>query len=265
MSVDELLPRARELKADGRVPSKNALRKTLGVAWEKASEVHRILTDETVAEALERSARRRERLTKLRPRKNPGRRLMLRPRVVPAAPVSPGVGPVAPQPIAEVSPVPVEVQPVQTQMFPASSRRVVSWPLLLLALPAFVAIWSGWVGLGGLTGFGVVHPLPGIADGVQLNTAITLPIGLETYAAYALYVWLSSGAVGRARLFAMWSAISSLALGAAGQVAYHLMAAAGQREAPWGITTTVACLPVAVVGMGAALYHLVHAGEGAVS
>jgi len=68
-----------------------------------------------------------------------------------------------------------------------------SWPIALLAAPAFVAIWSGWVGLGGLTGFGLVHPLPGIADGLTLNSAITLPIGVETYAAYALRVWLAIG------------------------------------------------------------------------
>ena len=37
----------------------------------------------------------------------------------------------------------------------------------------------------------VVHPLPGIGDGFTINTAITLPIGVETYAAYALRVWLS--------------------------------------------------------------------------
>lgn len=134
---------------------------------------------------------------------------------------------------------------------------VPGWPLLLLAAPAFVAIWSGWVGLGDLTGFGVVHPLPGIADGLTLNTAITLPIGVETYAAFALRVWLSGTAPAPARRFARWSALGSLLLGAAGQIAYHLMTAAGMAEAPWQITAAVACLPVAVLGMGAALAHLV--------
>jgi cytochrome bd-type quinol oxidase subunit 2 len=128
---------------------------------------------------------------------------------------------------------------------------------LLLALPAFAAIWSGWVGLGELTGFGVVHPLPGIFNGLKLNTAITLPIGVETYAAYALRVWLSGAVPARARRFARNSAIGSLVLGAAGQVAYHLMAAARVTAAPWWITTLVAALPVAVLGMGAALAHLI--------
>lgn len=139
----------------------------------------------------------------------------------------------------------------------SSRARVSGWPLLLLAAPAFVAIWSGWVGLGDLTGFGVVHPLPGIANDFTLNTAITLPIGVETYAAFALRVWLSGTAPAPARRFARWSALGSLALGAAGQIAYHLMAAAGITSAPWQITAAVACLPVAVLGMGAALAHLI--------
>lgn len=139
-----------------------------------------------------------------------------------------------------------------------SSRPVRIWPVLLIALPAFVAVWSGWVGLGELTGFGVIHPLPGIWDSACLNTAITLPIGVEAYASYALYVWLS-GRIRTAKTvnYAKWSAISSLTLGAAGQIAYHLMQAAGTRTAPWPITTMVACLPVAVLGMGAALTHMI--------
>ena len=67
------------------------------------------------------------------------------------------------------------------------------WPLVLIAAPAAVAVWSGWVGLGSLCGFGIVHPLPGIADGFQLNTAITLPIGIESNGAYALAAWLVPG------------------------------------------------------------------------
>jgi hypothetical protein len=141
------------------------------------------------------------------------------------------------------------------------ARRPVAWPVLLLALPAFVAIWSGWVSLGELAGFGIVHPLPGIADDLTINTAITLPIGVETYAAYALWVWLSGTAPLAARRFARISAIGSLVFGAAGQVAYHLMAAAGMTVAPWQITAAVACLPVAVLGMGAALAHLLHAAR----
>jgi hypothetical protein len=141
----------------------------------------------------------------------------------------------------------------------ASARPVRSWPLLVLAAPAVVAVWSGWVGIGTMTGFGEIHPLPGIWDSMRLNTAITLPIGVEAYAAYALRIWLASGLLvsGRTRRFAKWSATASLLLGMAGQVAYHLLAEAGARHAPWGITTAVSCLPVLVLGMGSALTHMV--------
>ncbi|GAA2599043.1 ABC transporter permease [Dactylosporangium fulvum] len=148
-----------------------------------------------------------------------------------------------------------------TNPAPRRTRKPRSWPVWVLAMPAFVAIWSGWVGLGELTGFGVIHPLPGIADGLSLNTAITLPIGVEAYAAYALAVWLSDVYGASVRRFARWSAIGSLIFGAAGQVAYHLLTAAGVTSAPWPITTAVACLPVAVLGMGAALAHLIHANR----
>jgi hypothetical protein len=110
-----------------------------------------------------------------------------------------------------------------------------------------------------MAGFGPVRLLPGIADQVVINTAITLPIGMEVYAAYALYVWLSGKARGRARRMARTSAIAALIVGAAGQIAYHVMAAAGVGVAPWWITAGVACLPVAVLGMGAALAHMVRA------
>jgi DNA-binding NarL/FixJ family response regulator len=144
-----------------------------------------------------------------------------------------------------------------TAPIPTSSRPR-TWPVALLALPAFVAIWSGWVGLGGLTGFGKVQPLPGTPlSGWTLDTAITLPIGMEVYAAYALRVWLTGHLSERATRFARRTAIGALLLGAAGQVAYHLMTAAGITRAPWWITTVVACLPVAVLGMGAALAHLI--------
>jgi hypothetical protein len=145
--------------------------------------------------------------------------------------------------------------PTPAETVPRTPPR---WPLVLLAIPAFVAVWSGWVGLGELTGFGVVHPLPGIADRFSINSAITLPVGVETYAAFALRAWLSGGLPVRARRFAKWSAIGSLMLGALGQVAYHLLSAAHVTRAPWQITTVVACLPVAVLGMGAALAHLIH-------
>jgi hypothetical protein len=131
------------------------------------------------------------------------------------------------------------------------------WPLLLLALPAAVAIWSGWVGLGQMSGFGIVHPLPGIADGFELNSAITLPVGVEAYSAYALGTWLSARPIaGSARRFAAWSSLAALGLGLLGQVVYHLLTAAGYTTAPTAVVVFVACLPVLVLGAGAALHHL---------
>ncbi|WP_326549927.1 ABC transporter permease [Micromonospora sp. NBC_01813] len=182
----------------------------------------------------------------------------------PAAESRPVPAPVDSAPAVEPSPLVAVDGPPGTNITTTAPAKVSrrrrphrSWPVLLLALPAFVAIWSGWVGLGELTGFGVVHPLPGIWDELALNTAITLPIGVEAYAAIALRTWLSPNVPDRARRFAKWSAIGSLLLGAAGQVAYHLMESAGITVAPWWITTLVSCLPVAVLGMGAALYHLI--------
>ena len=67
------------------------------------------------------------------------------------------------------------------------------WPLFLIAAPAAVAVWSGWVGLGSMCGFGVVAPLPGILPGFHVDTAITLPVGVEAYGAYALGAWLTPG------------------------------------------------------------------------
>ena len=140
-----------------------------------------------------------------------------------------------------------------------------SWPLLVLAAPAAVEVWSGWVGIAQKTGFGVVHPLPGIWPSLHLDTVITLPVGVEAYAAYALRAWLAREDTisVRTRRFAKWSAICSLALGMAGQIAYHLMAQAGMARAPWAVTTIVSCQPVLVLAMGTALAHMLRADAAA--
>jgi hypothetical protein len=130
------------------------------------------------------------------------------------------------------------------------------WPLVLIAAPAAVAIWSGWVGLGELCGFGPVRLLPGIS-GLTVNTAITLPIGVEAYAAYALGAWMSPASPPGARRFARWSALGALTYGMAGQVIYHLLAAAHAVAAPWPVVVVVSCVPVIVLGCAAALTHLI--------
>jgi hypothetical protein len=132
------------------------------------------------------------------------------------------------------------------------------WPLILIGLAAAVSVWSGWVGLGQLAGFGIVKPLPGLVDGLEINSAIVLPISVEAYAAYALRCWLTTDAITRtARRFARTSAIASLVIGALAQVAYHLMTASGIQVAPWPVIVGVASVPVLVLGLAAALANLV--------
>lgn len=258
--IENLLPQARDLAEQlGKVPSRNVLMKQFRIGAPKATALLDALTDIPGTP---------EDLPALRP-------LHLVPDPDPT-PADPEPAPVPPTPpavlaVPESEALPLTAgdghpDPTITPAPPAPAvRRVAkhrSWPVLLLALPAFVAVWSGWVGLGELTGFGVVHPLPGIWDSLSLNTAITLPIGVESYAAYALSVCLdSAGAPRRARRFAAWSAVGSLVVGMAGQGAYHLMTAEHVTHAPWPIVTVVACLPVAVLGMGAALAHLIRASQ----
>jgi hypothetical protein len=143
----------------------------------------------------------------------------------------------------------------------SGTRTVRSWPLLVLAAPAAAGVWSGWVGIAQKTGFGLVSPLPGILPSLHLDTSITLPVGVEAYAAYALRAWLADehSISGRTRRFAKRSAICSFALGMAGQVAYHLLAQAGAARAPWPVTTIVSCLPVLVLAMGTTLAHMLRA------
>jgi len=158
--------------------------------------------------------------------------------------------------------------PVAADRSPAAARpdrTVRSWPLLLLAAPAAAEVWSGWAGIAHKTGFGLVSPLPGIWPSLHLDTSITLPVGVEAYAAYALRAWLAREhpVSDQTRRFARWSAICSFALGMAGQVAYHLLAQAGTARAPWPVTTLVSCLPVLVLAMGTTLAHMLRADAAA--
>jgi hypothetical protein len=231
-SVEGLLPRVRQLAADlGSTPSRNRIMNEFRVGAPKARAILAALTGESEGASVRPLRSVPEPVTDPEPESETN---------------------------AAVTTADAQVKQV-ADSGPEARRPVPSWPLLLLALPAFVAIWGGWVGLGRLTGFGPIELLPGIWDGLSLNSAITLPIGVETYAAFAMRVWLSGSAGSdRAREFAKWSTFASLALGMAGQVAYHLMTAAGVTRAPWPITMLVSCLPVVVLGCGAALAHLLH-------
>jgi len=137
-------------------------------------------------------------------------------------------------------------------------RRPSSWPLAIIGLAAAISVWSGWVGLGQLAGFGMIQPLPGVWDDLRINTAVVLPVSVEAYAAYALRCWLAPRAItARARTFARRSAITSLIIGAAAQIAFHLMTAAGLTHAPRPVTVGVATIPVIVLGLAAALANLI--------
>lgn len=253
---DERVDKAWQIwKSTGQVPTADDLVQRLGIEHAEARKISG-LVDVAARFSAHRAAQ-------VRPAPDPGR--SAEPGGSEPSPGHPGLA----TPVDGVQPVKVNNLPPLvtthghpgTAPAPARRRKTRTWPVWLLALPAFVAIWSGWVGLGSLTGFGVVHPLPGIADGVELDTAILLPIGVETYGAFALRVWMSGHVPARARRFARASAIGSLLLGGLGQVAYHLMTAQGWHAAPWWITTAVSCLPVAVLGMGAALAHLLRTDE----
>jgi hypothetical protein len=158
---------------------------------------------------------------------------------------------------------PAVVGPTPAEAVPVAARVLPRWPLILIAAPAAVAVWSGWVGLGLLCGFGPIHPLPGIADTFTINTAITLPVGVEAYGAYAMGAWLHPHTPPAVRKFARRSALGSLALGMAGQVIYHLLAAAHKTAAPWPVVMLVSCLPVLTLGFGGALTHLLRTGHAA--
>lgn len=139
-------------------------------------------------------------------------------------------------------------------------RHFPRWPLYLIGAPAAVVIWSGWVGLGGLCGFGPVHLLPGIAPHFVVNTAITLPVGIEAYGAYALGAWLTPRKVPKqVRQYAMYSSIGALALGMLAQVIYHLLVAEHATRAPAIVVVLVSCLPVLAIGFGTALAHMIGA------
>lgn len=131
------------------------------------------------------------------------------------------------------------------------------WALLLMGVAAGFSVWSGWVGLGAMAGFGPVQPLPGIWDSLTINSAIVLPISVEAYGAYALRKWLTPGYSRRTSIYAGISSVASLVVGGAAQVAYHLLKAYGYTRAPWQVVTAVALVPVVVLTLAAILAKLV--------
>ncbi|HEX6498795.1 MAG TPA: ABC transporter permease, partial [Micromonosporaceae bacterium] len=216
-SVSDLLPKARDLAAElGAVPSRNRLMTEFRIGAPKATAIRDALLAEQSGEVVTTVTKIGESVTTVTVDGSG------EPDGVSGSEPSPAGELISTTTVAEINAEPLAIPyghpDTPTAPVAAMPRRksVRTWPLVLLALPAFVAVWSGWVGLGSLTGFGVVHPLPGIADGFAINSAITLPVGVETYAAFALRVWISGAVPATARRFAKASAIGSLALGALG-------------------------------------------------
>lgn len=130
------------------------------------------------------------------------------------------------------------------------------WLLYLIAASAFVSVWAGWVGLGEMTGFGEIQLLPGIWDDLKVNTAVTLPLGMEAYGVLAMSAWLSTEIPARAKTFALVSSLVSLTIGAGGQVLFHVLSPADTLKAPLAVTVFVSTLPVLVLGLATTLVHL---------
>ena len=300
VELDEAtLAKARELTAGGKQPSKREMRDHIRKGWSTVNEVLTLLGREDAERRAEKARAARKTIRKLSSRKRSGSTGPVRaqrqrtvnepigfqPMELVSAPAGvefPEAVQKHPEPIARavnemtaplLAEVPLgparlpEPEAVEEQLaapVKAQLRVIRTWPILIVAAGAFVAIWAGWVGIGRLTGFGDVNLLPGLVDDGRwstVNTAITLPLGMEAYSAYAFYVLLHRSAPARARRFAAWSSLGAVLLGMAGQTAYHLMIADRMTAAPWQITTVVSCLPVAVFGLAAALVHLVRAGE----
>ena len=141
-----------------------------------------------------------------------------------------------------------------------SPRPVRRWPLVLIAAPAAVAVWSGLGRArravrvrdrapaarhrGRVPAEHRDHPA-GRGGGVRRVRARRVADPRQRPAA---------------RRFARRSALGALALGMAGQVIYHLLAAAHATRAPWPVVVLVSCLPVLTLGFGAALTHLLRGG-----
>lgn len=79
---------------------------------------------------------------------------------------------------------------------------------------------------------------------------------MEAYAVLALHHAVRPATPPAARRWAGWTSAAALALGLAGQVAYHLLAASGRTSAPWTVTVLVSAVPVLALGAAAMLWHL---------
>jgi hypothetical protein len=142
------------------------------------------------------------------------------------------------------------VQPVQ-----AGPKRKAIWPLYIISSGAVLAVWSGWVGLGTLCGFGEVQPLIGIWDGLKLNAAIALPLTMEAYGFYAMGYWFDPDEPKDVRRYAQWTCIVAYAMGFLAQATYHVLVSWHRVHAPVPVVVLVAGVPVATICFAGGLLH----------
>jgi hypothetical protein len=129
------------------------------------------------------------------------------------------------------------------------------WPLYLISVGAVLAVWSGWVELGVMCGFGIEQPLYGIWNGLRINAAISLPLSMEAYGFYAMGFWFDPGEADDVRSYAQWTTILAYCLGFAAQATYHVLAAMHAAHAPIPVVVLVSGVPVATICAAGGLLH----------
>jgi hypothetical protein len=119
------------------------------------------------------------------------------------------------------------------------------WVAVIIAACALLEVWATWLGLGSVSGF----PKLG-----RMTTGWILPVTTEAYWGYALWSWLT-GAPGRAKTFAMWTAGVMFLLSLLGQESGHLTSPAGRAVPPY-VVALVTALPLIALALIAVLVHL---------
>jgi len=138
---------------------------------------------------------------------------------------------------------------------PPGTKRRAMWPLYLISVGAVLAVWSGWVELGAMCGFGIEQPLYGIWNGLKLNAAISLPLSMEAYGFYAMGFWFDPDEAEGVRTYARWTTILAYSLGFAAQATYHVLAAMHMTHAPIPVVVFVSGVPVATICVAGGLLH----------
>jgi hypothetical protein len=124
-----------------------------------------------------------------------------------------------------------------------------------VGVPAFIAIWAGWVSLGLKTGWAEVKMLPSISEWT-LNAVVVLPLSVEvlTLVSAGFFFHYQGTAI---RWVSGVASLGSTVLGIFGQIWSHYLTASGQ-PAPWWLIDFVASLPVIALFVVGLLIHMAH-------